>query len=171
MDLDEAAANFVRSTTHCDNLIAVHRRSGGDKAGKRDEEISVNRAIVVLTVGAWQAVIQDFTRACLDLGTPGPGDTVSLPTYSLISGRVKMEINNFSTPDAQRSRALLLGAGYDPRPTWTWTQRAGQGKGMVTWLPGDADRRIAEWLRLRNAIAHGDAVLPAESSCFLCRSL
>jgi len=79
MDLDEAAANFVRSTTHCDNLIAVHRRSGGDKAGKRDEEISVNRAIVVLTVGAWQAVIQDFTRACLDLGTPGPGDTVSLP--------------------------------------------------------------------------------------------
>lgn len=164
MDLLEAAANFVRSTKHCDNLVAVHGRSGGKKAGKRAEEVSVNRAIVVLMVGAWQAVIQDFTRACLDLGTPRPGDSVSILTYNLISGRVKMEINNFSTPDARRSRELLLAAGYDPRPTWTWTQHAGRGQGMTTWSPADADRRIAEWIRLRNSIAHGDAVLPAEQA-------
>jgi hypothetical protein len=38
VDLDDAAANFVRSKRHCDNLIVVHRGSGGTGAGRRDEE-------------------------------------------------------------------------------------------------------------------------------------
>lgn len=161
MDLNEAAANFARSTRHCDNLIVVHRGSGGTRAGRRDEETAVNLAIVVLTVAAWQAVIQDLTLACVDLSAPGPNDAMSRPTYSLLAGRVKSEVGGFSTPNAQNTRKLLQAAGFDPRPLWTWTQHGGRGKGMVTWTPADADARIDEWVRLRNAIAHGDAVLPA----------
>lgn len=161
MDLEEAAANFARSTRHCDNLILVHRGSGGTRAGRRDEETSVNRAIVVLTVAAWQAVVQDFTLACVDLSAPGPNDPISRPTYSLLAGRVKSEVGAFSTPNAENTRKLLQAAGFDPRPLWTWRQRGGRGKGMVTWTPADADARINEWLLLRHAIAHGDPVLPA----------
>jgi hypothetical protein len=164
MDLADAAANFVRSTRHCDNLIVVHRESGGSRAGRRDEEISVNRAIVVLAVAAWQAVVQDLTLACVDLSTPGPNDQMSRATYSLLAGRVRAEVGAFSTPNAQNTRKLLQAAGFDPRPMWAWTQHGGRGKGMVTWSPANADDRIDEWLKLRHAIAHGDTVLPAVSA-------
>jgi hypothetical protein len=164
MDLEEAAANFARSTLHCDNLIEVHSGSGGPGAGRRVEETSVNRAIVVLTVAAWQAVIQDLTLACADLSAPGPNDAMSLPTYSLIAGRVRTEVGAFNTPNAQNTRKLLRAAGFDPRPHWTWSQHAGRGKGMVTRTPADAEARIDEWLKLRHAIAHGDPALPAVSA-------
>jgi len=48
------------ATRHCDNLIAVHRGHGGPAPSQRDEEVSINRAVVVLAVASWRAVIQDF---------------------------------------------------------------------------------------------------------------
>lgn len=77
MDLEEAAANFRRATQHCDNLIAVHRRAGGPLQGPRYEEVSINRAVVVLAIASWQAVIQDYTLACVDLSAPAPGSPLS----------------------------------------------------------------------------------------------
>ena len=160
MDLVEAAGNFERATRHCENLISVHRGHGGPGRGRRDEEVSINRAVVVLAVASWQAVVQDFALACLDLSAPAPGGSISPKTYAVLAGRVKTEIGSFSTPNAQNTRRLLQAAGFDPRPTWTWTQRGGRARGMVTWTPSDADQRLNEWLRLRHAIAHGHETLP-----------
>lgn len=160
MNLSEAADNFRRATRHCDNLIAVHRGHGGPSPGRRDEEVSINRAIVVLTVAAWQAVVQDYTRACIDLSAPTEGSPLSLQTYAVMTGRVMSEIGSFSTPNAQNTRKLLIGAGYDPRPEWTWRQRGGRGRGLMTWTPSQVDDRIDEWLRVRHAIAHGHETLP-----------
>lgn len=160
MDLVEAAENFRRATRHCDNLIAVHRGHGGPGQGRRDEEVSINRAVVVLAVASWQAVVQDYALACVDLSAPGPGSPLSSATYAVLAGRVRKEVGDFATPNAENTRKLLLGAGFDPRPFWTWTQRGGQARGMQTWSPADADRRINEWLQVRHAIAHGHAELP-----------
>jgi hypothetical protein len=160
MDVEEAVGNFRRTTRHCDNVIAVHRGYGGGERGRRAEEMSLNRAVIVLAVASWQAVIQDYTLACLDLSAPGPGSSIAPATYALIAGRVRKEIADFSTPNAENTRRLLMSAGFDPRPSWTWRQRGGRGRGVETWRPAEADRRINEWLRVRHAIAHGHANLP-----------
>jgi len=160
VDLIEAAENFRRATRHCDNLITIHRGHGGPAQGRRDEEVSVNRAVVVLAVASWQAVLQDYALAAVDLSAPGPGSPLSPATYAVLAGRVRKEVGDFATPSAENARRLLIGTGFDPRPHWTWTQPGGQGQGMVTWSPADADTRINEWLRVRHAIAHGHAELP-----------
>src|SRR5437667_12748944 len=68
MDLLQATANFDRATRHCDNLITVHRGHGGPGVGRRAEEVSLNRAVVVLAVASWQAVIQDYALAAVCAG-------------------------------------------------------------------------------------------------------
>jgi hypothetical protein len=160
MDLPEAVANFARATLHCDNLVAVHRDHGGSGRGRRDEETSINRAVVVLVVAAWQALVQDIALAALDHGAPAAGSPLSKGSYALLSGRLKKEVGDFSTPNAENTRRLLLAAGFDPRPHWTWSQRGGRGLGVVAWTPQDVDTRMNEWLRVRHAIAHGHAVIP-----------
>ena len=160
MDLEQAAANFRRGMTHADNLVAVHRRSGSGGRGRRVEEVSVNRAIVVIVVATWQAAVEDMTNAILSLSEPPPGDRF-LPAYKVIAGRVQTEVAHFSTPNAQNSRKLLQAAGFDPRQHWTWTQRGGRGVGVIVKSPSEAEREIDDWLKVRHAIAHGDERLPA----------
>jgi hypothetical protein len=160
VDVDEAVANFQRSTRHSDNLITIHRGHGGPARGRRDEEVSINRAVVVLAVASWQAVVQDYTLACVDLSAPAPGGPLSVASYAVLAGRVRKELADFATPNAQNTRRLMIGAGFDPRPHWTWSQRGGRGQGVITRAPADADQRIDEWLRVRHAIAHGHATLP-----------
>lgn len=160
MHLDQAAANFRRAIAHADNLVAVHRRAGSGVRGRRVEEVSINRAVVVLTVATWQAAVQDMTLACLALSEPPSGDPF-LPAYRVIAGRVQMEVGAFSTPNAENSRKLLQGVGFDPRPHWTWTQRGGRGLGPVPIRPTDVDAKLNQWLRIRHAIAHGHEHLPS----------
>jgi hypothetical protein len=160
MDLQQAVDNFERATQHCDNLVVVHRGHGGAAQGRRDKEVSINRAVIVLAVASWQALVQDYATACIDLSAPAPGSPLSQQSYAVLAGRVRNEIGRFATPNAENTRQLLMGAGFDPRPHWKWQQRAGQGRGMEQWVPADADKRINDWLHVRHAIAHGHAQLP-----------
>jgi hypothetical protein len=160
VDLVEAMEGFDRATKHCDNLVQVHRGHGGPGSGRRAEEVSLNRAVIVLAVASWQSLVQDLTLAAIDLSAPGPGSPMSTATYAVLAGRVRAEVNAFATPNAQNSRRLMTAAGFDPRPHWTWRQRGGRAVGMVTWRPHQVDERIDEWLRVRHAIAHGHPQLP-----------
>jgi hypothetical protein len=160
VDLKEAANNFKRAMEHCDNLVAVHRGYGGPSAGRRRKEVSVNRAVVVLAIANWQAVIQDFALACVDVSIPPPGGPLSPATYKVLTGRVRKEVGDFSTPSAQNARDLLIASGYDPRSYWTWTTHSGRGGATVTLKPSDVEDRINQWVKVRHAIAHGHAALP-----------
>lgn len=160
MDLVQAAANFRRGIAHADNLVVVHGLAGTGGRGRRVEEVSINRAIVVITVATWQAAVEDMTLACLAMSEPLPGDPF-LPAYKVIAGRVKAEVSSFSTPNAENSRKLLQGVGFDPRPQWTWSQMGGRGIGPITIRPTEVDSKINAWLKIRHAIAHGDEHLPA----------
>lgn len=160
MSLSDAVQSFERSLQHCDNLVVVHRGHGGKFPGRRHVEVSLNRAIVVIAVAGWQSVVQDYASAALELGKPAPGSGITEATYNVMTGPVKKAIGDFSTPNGPNVRRLLLSAGFDPRPSWTWSQHGGQGQGIVTWTPPDAERRISEWLKVRHAIAHGHPKLP-----------
>lgn len=161
MKLSEAVASFERATRHCDNLIAVHRGHGGGAQGRRDKETSINRAVIVLTVASWQAIVQDLALACIALGQPDTSSPLSPGSYALLCGRLRKEIGDFSTPNAENTRKLLLAAGVDPRADWAWSQHGGRGAGMIRLEPHAVENRMNDWLRVRHAIAHGHARLPA----------
>jgi hypothetical protein len=156
MDLREAAGRFRTAMKHCDNLVTLHRAHGGPSQGRRAEEVSINRAVVVLAVASWQAAVQDIATAALDAGQPAEGQSILLSTYQVVTGVMNQQIGNFSTPNPENTRRLLGGVGFDPRPFWTWKQMGGQGIGVITITPSEAETKMAEWLRLRHEIAHGE---------------
>ena len=157
MDLQSAVDNFTTAVAHCHNIIAVHRRVGAGQRGRRWEEVSLDRAVVVMAVAAWQAAVQDMTAAIIDTAAPATGAA----NYHALLGHVRKAILDFGTPNSQNTRRLMQSAGFDPRPYWTWTIAGGRGRQRVTWAPTAVDARLDEWLRIRHAIAHGHDELPA----------
>lgn len=149
---------FERAMQHCDNLVLVHQRAGTGSRGRRRVETSVNRAVVVIAIASWQAVVQDMTRFLLKRNMPDKSD----PNYGiarLIKGQVDRALNSYSTPNAQNTRELLQSVGFDPRSYWTWTNGA-HGSRKVTFHPTDVEDKLRDWLKVRHAIAHGDEKLP-----------
>jgi hypothetical protein len=119
--------------------------------------------VVVLTVAAWQAAIQDMVASALDAGMPPSGGALAPETYSVLAGRMWQEVERFSTPNPENTRRLLLGVGFDPRPHWTWRQSGGRGVGWIVVSPHDVEERMQKWLRLRHDIAHGhDQLTPVD---------
>lgn len=155
MDLQEARDRFERAMGHCDSIVQVHRQHGGGGQGFRALEPSLNRAVVVLAVAAWQTAVQDLTIAALDHVQPAGGTGVG----PLLRGQVLQAVGGFSTPDAQKSRALMKLVDFDPYPLWTWSQMGGQGVGSIMITPSRAAETTDAWLRLRHDIAHGHASL------------
>jgi hypothetical protein len=151
MDLAEAKTRFERAMGYCDDIIAVHQGHGGGKRGLRTKETSLNRAVVVLAVAAWQSVVQDLTMAALDHAQPKG----AMGPSSLLRGQVDKEIGAFSTPNSSNTRSLLKLVDYDPYLRWTWTQKGGQGRPAFTVTSQTAEVRTDGWLRLRHDIAHG----------------
>ncbi|MGC5245563.1 hypothetical protein ACPXB3_01320 [Gordonia sp. DT219] len=150
--------NFDRAMEHCDNLVQVHQRAGGDAKGRRREEVSVNRAIIVIAIAAWQAFVQDMTKHLVDRHMPNPSD----PNYGfakLLQGNLNGEITKFSTPNSENSRKLLKAVGFDPRPYWTWSNGA-RGTREVIYKPHEIENQLREWLLVRHAVAHGHEKLP-----------
>lgn len=161
MDLPESAERFIRAMSYCDDLVKVHQSHGGPSPGRRAEETSLNRAIVVLSVAAWQSAVQDLATTTLNAARSGVGGVVSQSTFQFFEARAANEIKSFSTPNSENVERLLRLMGFDPRPHWTWEYRGGQGIGMVTLRPQDVEDRMRDWLRLRHDIAHGHPELSA----------
>ncbi|WP_141711791.1 hypothetical protein [Jiangella alba] len=156
MDLLTAAANFRRAIRHSDNLIAVHRSTNSGR-GRRTKEISLNRAAIVLAVATWQASVEDLTIAAIDVSRPAQQHAYLDRAYDVVTGKIRVDVKQFSTANAQNSRRLLLGVGFDPRPHWTWSA-VGRTPAI---RPHQVESRLDDWLKLRHALAHGDPELPA----------
>jgi hypothetical protein len=152
--IEDAEHEFERAIDHADNLIELHRR-GRQGQGRRFAEMSLNRAVVVLTVAAWQAYIERLVDEVLDYMSI-PQGAQGHNAYLVLRADVSNHVQNFSTPNAENTLRLLARVGFNPRANWTWTE------GSLTIMPPLACDRINQWLRIRHAVAHGDSALPQE---------
>lgn len=136
-------------------LIEIHRQLK-EGTGRRTLELSLNRSVIVLSVAAWQAYIEEVARALLaSLGTPialtQEGRTLSA-LWQARNEELDRSIHNYNSPNTENTVRLLASLGFNPKPHWTW----GVGGGSVT--PGQAGQRLNHWVKVRHAIAHGSAL-------------
>jgi hypothetical protein len=164
MDMQEAVDNFAKAMSHCDNLIKVHKAAGTGGRGRRTMETSVNRGTIVLAVAAWQAFVQDAAKALRDAALDEL--QADAPNSGLVQAAMhqwKIDFNGavekFSTPGPDQTVTLLKRAGFDPKPSWTWSQRGGQGKQDVLVEPEHVAKVIKQWLRVRHDVAHGHSTI------------
>lgn len=148
--VERCLTEFSEATKDAQNLLDIHKVLN-DGPGRRVKEVSLNRAVVVFTVAAWQAFIQDLTVHLLSTLQPRQG-ALTIPAFRLQKVLVHNQVRNFSTPSAEHSRDLLLSVGFDPRPHWYWSV------GPETITPAQAHDRLNNWLRVRHSLAHGDAL-------------
>lgn len=171
MDIQQAVNQFDNAITHCDNLVAVHRGHGGAGRGRRYQEVSIDRAVVVLAVAAWQAAVQDLTAALLDTARPAGPAPIDIARYDTLTGPARKAISDFATPNAENTQRLMISAGFDPRPLWTYTIPGGRGRPRTTWTPHMVSVRLNEWLKIRHALAHGHDTLPVNQALLAVRNL
>lgn len=139
---------FEASMADPRNLVAIHRELERGP-GRRTREIALNRAVVVLTVAAWQSLVQDLVRNRIKEMRPPAGEPAG--AYEILRAQALMAINGFATPNAEKSRDLLLHVGLDPWDVWHVRL------GTLRLAPNVVRTRLNQWLRVRHAVAHGDA--------------
>jgi hypothetical protein len=106
MDIATMAGNFVRAMSHCDNLITVHKNHGGTGAGRRREETSLSRAVIVIAIASWQSFVQDAATSLAWHGQP-PAGGKNTNFYHLVKGRVDKEIDSLNTPNANKLKKAV----------------------------------------------------------------
>jgi hypothetical protein len=151
MDLPTAARNFKRSISHCTNVVEIHREAGDGRRGLRTRETSLNRAVIVMAMAAWQGVVENIALTGMDLAVAQAPAGMPLTAWAAV---IKQSVERFSTPNAQLSRGLLRQVGFDPAPAWLAMKAPGPQRA------GNYEEQLAGWLKVRHAIAHGDATLP-----------
>ncbi|WP_328653556.1 hypothetical protein OG598_06730 [Micromonospora sp. NBC_00330] len=162
MDVQDTVRNFVKALEHCQNMVVVHRAVGDGGRGRRLEETSLNRGVVVFAAATWQAFVQDLAMALRD-ATLVQLKAVTAPP--LLNGAMRQwetdfnsSLEKFSTPGPGQTQTLLRRVGFDPQPAWTWQQRVRGRKVHVT--PSHVRTAMTQWLDVRHGVAHGHAVLP-----------
>lgn len=155
MDLPEAASRFKDAMGYCDDVVAVHRRAGTGQPGRRSDETTLNRAVVVMAVAAWQVAVENLVVVALDAAVvhASANPPATLAAYV---GTVRGNVKRFSTPNSLGSRELLRAIGFDPKPYWDSYSVPGRQ------AAGTLQDQLDGWLRVRHAIAHADHVLPPE---------
>jgi hypothetical protein len=124
---------------------------GIDSSGLSRREVQAVFGAVFLTqVAAWNAYVVGLVRAFyVEVAN------AAVPTFhamhTISSALAEMDLGKFNTPNADKSRELIVVCtGYDPWPDWGWP-RAGLSALAV-------QQRINEILKVRHSFAHGFAM-------------
>ncbi|SIR90524.1 hypothetical protein [Micromonospora avicenniae] len=162
MDVQETVDNFIKALEHCQNIIKVHRAVGDGGRGRRVEETSLNRGLVVIAAATWQAFVQDLAATLRDATLTQVKAVAPSP---LLAGAMRQwetdfnsSLEKFSTPGPDQTRQLLLRVGFDPRPHWIWQQRVAGKKVLVEH--SHVVKALNQWLTVRHGVAHGHASMP-----------
>lgn len=156
-DLADVAKDFKEVMKMSDNLVAVHRKSGGNARGKRSRETSLNGAIVLNSMAAWQVVVEGCASVSvkkLKAEIDSAGVFYSDGFYST----VKNAILTLATPNYDNTLRVIRFAGFDPKPSWDSIKRPGRSRSMTF------QETLDGWLKIRHSVAHGDTAMPTDIS-------
>ena len=150
-----ARLKFETLLDYVAQLLEIHSRLQAGR-GRRHRQEALHRSGVVLTVAAWEAFAEDLARNVLDVTGP---TQLAAPhmrrRHEIGHALVRKKVEQLRTPDAANVRSLYRGAfGFDPTARWAWHAPRRQ------WNSVQVAERLGDWLRIRNAVAHGDVLPP-----------
>jgi hypothetical protein len=150
---------FERALGDPTRLVALHRRIQQGRGRRSEELTSLNRAVIVVSIAAWQAYIEALVRAIIDfLGPPADLTTPGTTLKVVWEGRrteVEEMLQRYSTANSANTLKILRAVNFDPEPAWGW----GAGRGRLT--PGQVKNRLDLWVKVRHTIAHGSSLPPS----------
>lgn len=156
-----AYQTFEEMIGNVDQLIQIHGRLQAGR-GRRHQQEAIHHAGVVMSVGAWEAFVENILREAIralsnNLHAAAAGTPLwAKLTFDTAMHGVETKIRQFNTPNAENVQRLFReGIGFNPWPYWSW--RVGRRQ----WDQAEMRRRLNSWLRIRHGIAHGTG-LPAE---------
>jgi hypothetical protein len=126
------------------DIVDAHKRLRTGKKGRQWGLGGLNRAVVVMSVSAWEAYFEEVVREGVAALRPAMGP---LGAWSSLRASVDGLVGRFNTPNAENVRLLVHSAlGLeDVTRKWSWKNTT----------PHQARTRLNRTLRQRHQIAHG----------------
>jgi hypothetical protein len=113
-------------------------------AGTPVRQRALYGAVVVLTVGAWQGLVEDVALIASSV-TSRRAKRAGISLAAL----AEVDVARFNTPDRANTRTLLSRAGLEFPSTWSTSSAGATLTERQTWEVVDA------WIQVRHAVAHG----------------
>lgn len=162
-ELLRAEATFVVLLKDAENLVTLHRAQSV-LPGRRVEEPSLNRAVIVLAAAAWQTYVELTAQAIIETLRPSPNDRFA-ETFELLTQELGRSSERMNTPNTRNVVELFQRVGFDPRRAWSfairWTLQVGKTSGRK-FEPELAARELDAWLEVRHRVAHGKSLANAK---------
>lgn len=131
-------------------LIVVHSSVSGATPSPQHKLDALNRAVVVMSVSAWETYVEELVCEAVHAMRPAVGP---LGSWSVHYASVRGQAKRFNTPDPNNVKVLLsdaLGLA-NVHPAWTWPGYTSVQAVQESW-------RV---LGLRHQIVHGVNPRPA----------
>ena len=128
----------------CDNLDDASGQLPLAIPGRPLRVAALNRAVVVTSVSAWEAYIEELVRESLVALRPPPPH---LGLWPALNASIRSQLGRFNTPNADNVRMLISDAIglQDVRASWAWQN----------CTSAQAVQRLTTAMTLRHQIAHG----------------
>jgi hypothetical protein len=127
-----------------EELVSAHGELRTGNVGRQWGLGALNRGVVVLSVSAWEAYVEELVKESLEVIRPVHAPMGVWPALNASS---RSQVGRFNNPNPENVRTLFADAIglMDVTASWCW-----QGAD-----PPRVRERLAEALRQRHEIAHG----------------
>ncbi len=127
-----------------EELDAAHGQLRTGQVGRQWRLGSLNRAVVVTCVSAWEAYLEEVVCEAIDSFRPG-GYAVTV--WQSLNASARTQIGRFNNPNVENTRRLFADSIglQDVTAGWSWQNCS----------PDRAVERLREAIGFRQAVAHG----------------
>ncbi len=142
-----------------DELVDVHGQMRTGLPGRQWGLGALNRAVVVMSVSAWEAYIEEVIIEAITAIRPAAGN--ALGNWPALNASARSAIGRFNNPNVENVRMLISHSIGLPDITASWYWR--------NCTVAHARELLAEALSLRHQIAHGINPRPVVHSPYATR--
>jgi hypothetical protein len=138
------SAHLERLLLDAEELDDAHTELKTGTPGRQYGLASLNRAIIVMSISAWESYVEELMRESVQaLRPPGP----ALGAWPALNTYVMGQLGNFNTPNPTNVERLIrncIGL-VDVNLSWTWQN----------CTSAQAVQRLTDAMTYRHQIAHG----------------